>query len=70
MIADPLVRIISFTGSTAAGRRVGELAARHLKRVHLELGGNSALVILDDADVERAASAGAGGPSCTRARSA
>ena len=51
LITDPLVRIISFTGSTAAGRRVGELAARHLKRAHLELGGNSALVILDDADV-------------------
>src|ERR1700729_2991823 len=61
LITDPLVRIISFTGSTAAGRRVGELAARHLKRAHLELGGNSALVILDDADVARAASAGAGG---------
>ncbi len=61
LITDPLVRIISFTGSTAAGRRVGELAARHLKRVHLELGGNSALVILDDVDLERAASAGAWG---------
>jgi benzaldehyde dehydrogenase (NAD) len=61
LIADPLVRIISFTGSTAAGRRVGELAARHLKRVHLELGGNSALIILDDVDVARAASAGAWG---------
>ena len=61
LITDPLVRIISFTGSTAAGRRVGELAARHLKRVHLELGGNSALIILDDADLERAASAGAWG---------
>jgi benzaldehyde dehydrogenase (NAD) len=61
MIADPRVRIISFTGSTAAGRRVGELAARHLKRAHLELGGNSALVILDDADLDRAASAGAWG---------
>jgi benzaldehyde dehydrogenase (NAD) len=61
LIIDPLVRIISFTGSTAVGRRVGELAARHLKRVHLELGGNSALVILDDADVAKAASAGAWG---------
>jgi benzaldehyde dehydrogenase (NAD) len=61
LITDPLVRIISFTGSTAVGRRVGELAARHLKRVHLELGGNSALVILDDADVAKAASAGAWG---------
>ncbi len=61
LITDPLVRIISFTGSTAVGRRIGELAARHLKRVHLELGGNSALVILDDVDVAKAASAGAWG---------
>jgi benzaldehyde dehydrogenase (NAD) len=61
LITDPLVRVISFTGSTAAGRRVGELAARHLKRAHLELGGNSALVILDDVDLARAASAGAWG---------
>jgi benzaldehyde dehydrogenase (NAD) len=61
VITDPLVRIVSFTGSTAAGRRVGELAARHLKRVHLELGGNSALIILDDVDLDRAASAGAWG---------
>ncbi len=61
LITDPLVRIISFTGSTAVGRRVGELAARHLKRAHLELGGNSALVILDDADIAKAAAAGAWG---------
>jgi benzaldehyde dehydrogenase (NAD) len=61
IITEPLVRIISFTGSTAVGRRIGELAARHLKRAHLELGGNSALVILDDVDVARAASAGAWG---------
>jgi benzaldehyde dehydrogenase (NAD) len=61
LITDPLVRIISFTGSTAVGRRIGELAARHLKRTHLELGGNSALVILDDVDVAAAASAGAWG---------
>src|SRR6202041_1643317 len=61
VITDPLVRIVSFTGSTAAGRRVGELAARHLKRVHLELGGNSALIVLDDADLDAAAAAGAWG---------
>ena len=61
LITDPMVRVISFTGSTAAGRRVGELAGKHLKRAHLELGGNSALVILDDADVAAAASAGAWG---------
>ena len=61
LVADPRVRVISFTGSTSAGRKVGELAARHLKRAHLELGGNSALIVLDDADVERAVSAGAWG---------
>ena len=60
LIEEPLVRVISFTGSTAAGRRVGELAARHLKRVHLELGGNSALS-LDDADLDRAVAAAAWG---------
>jgi benzaldehyde dehydrogenase (NAD) len=61
LITEPAVRIVSFTGSTAVGRRVGEQAARHLKRVHLELGGNSALIILDDADLALAASAGAWG---------
>ncbi|MFJ7269180.1 aldehyde dehydrogenase family protein [Streptomyces sp. NPDC099050] len=54
VVADPLVRVVSFTGSTASGRIVGELAGRHLKRAHLELGGNSALVVLRDADVEAA----------------
>jgi benzaldehyde dehydrogenase (NAD) len=54
LVTDPGIRVISFTGSTAVGRRVGELAGRHLKRAHLELGGNSALLVLDDADVEDA----------------
>ncbi|MEW2412901.1 aldehyde dehydrogenase family protein [Streptomyces sp. NPDC046866] len=54
VVADPLVRVVSFTGSTAAGRAVAELGGRHLKRLHLELGGNSALVVLRDADVEAA----------------
>ncbi|MFJ3725695.1 aldehyde dehydrogenase family protein [Streptomyces sp. NPDC090045] len=54
VVVDPRVRVVSFTGSTAAGRTVGELAGRHLKRAHLELGGNSALVVLRDADVEAA----------------
>jgi benzaldehyde dehydrogenase (NAD) len=61
LVTDPRIRVVSFTGSSATGRKVAELGARHLKRVHLELGGNSALVILDDADVERAVSAGAWG---------
>ncbi len=61
LVTDPHVGVISFTGSTAAGRKVGALAGQHLKRVHLELGGNSALIVLDDADLDKAASAGAWG---------
>ena len=48
--------MISLTGSTAAGRRVAELAAASVKRVALELGGKSAAVILDDADFDKAVS--------------
>jgi betaine-aldehyde dehydrogenase len=50
--------MVSFTGSTRAGRRVAEVAARTIKRVRLELGGKSANVILDDADLEKAVKAG------------
>ena len=59
LVTDPHVDMVSFTGSTAAGRRVGTLAGGLLKRVSLELGGNNAFVVLDDADLEAAASAGA-----------
>jgi len=61
MCEDPNIRMISFTGSTATGRKVGEAAGRNLKRVVLELGGNSPLVVLEDADIEAASSAGAWG---------
>jgi benzaldehyde dehydrogenase (NAD) len=61
LVADPRTRVISFTGSTAAGRKVAALGAEHLKRVHLELGGNSALLVLDDVDVDQVASVGAWG---------
>ncbi len=61
VVSAPEVRIVSFTGSTAAGRKVGELGARHLKRTHLELGGNNALIVLPGADLPLAASAGAFG---------
>jgi benzaldehyde dehydrogenase (NAD) len=56
---NPDVAMISFTGSTAVGRLVGEAAGRTLKRVSLELGGNNALIVLDDADLDVASSAGA-----------
>jgi len=54
----PEVDMITFTGSTTAGRRVGEVAARTVKRVALELGGKSANVLLDDADLARAVKVG------------
>ena len=49
----PDVDMVSFTGSTAAGKRVAEVAARTVKRVALELGGKSANILLDDADFEK-----------------
>ncbi len=61
LVDEPRVPVISFTGSTPAGRAIGARAGELLKRAHLELGGNSALVVLEDADVEAAASAGAWG---------
>ncbi|CAG4882282.1 Benzaldehyde dehydrogenase [NAD(+)] [Georgfuchsia toluolica] len=59
LVTDPDVTMISFTGSTAAGRRVGELAGKHLKKVALELGGKNSMIILDDADLDAATSCGA-----------
>jgi acyl-CoA reductase-like NAD-dependent aldehyde dehydrogenase len=58
IVAHPDVDMITFTGSTAAGRRIGEVAAKTVKRVALELGGKSANVILDDADLARAVKVG------------
>ena len=59
LVTDPNVNLVSFTGSTAAGRRVGELAGARLKKVSLELGGNNAFIVLDDADLAAATAAGA-----------
>ncbi|MFG1279852.1 benzaldehyde dehydrogenase [Xanthobacter autotrophicus] len=59
LVADPDIAMISFTGSTAVGRKIGSLAGGHLKKVALELGGKNALIILDDADLDRAVSNGA-----------
>ena len=64
--SDPRVDLVSFTGSTATGRKVMASAADTLKRVFLELGGKSAFIVLDDADVA-AASAVSGFTACTHA---
>jgi len=54
IVAHPAIDMVSFTGSTAAGKRIGAVAAQTVKRVSLELGGKSANVILDDADLQTA----------------
>jgi acyl-CoA reductase-like NAD-dependent aldehyde dehydrogenase len=71
----PDVAKIAFTGSTAVGRRVGELAAQSIKRVTLELGGKSANIVFADADLEAAAASAplavfgnAGQDCCARSR--
>ncbi|MEV2225887.1 benzaldehyde dehydrogenase [Nocardia vinacea] len=61
IVDHPQVPVIAFTGSSATGRAIATSAAQSFKRVHLELGGNSALIVLDDADLEKAVSAGAFG---------
>ena len=61
LVKDKHVDMISFTGSTKVGRSIGAGAGALLKRVSLELGGNNAFIVLDDADIEAAASAGAWG---------
>jgi len=54
LCTDKHVQMIQFTGSTNVGRRVAELAGRHLKRVSVELGGNNAFIVLEDSDVDAA----------------
>ena len=75
LVTHPLVRKVSFTGSTDVGRRIMELAARDLKRVSLELGGKSPNIIFADADWQRAADtspmsvfANTGQDCCARSR--
>lgn len=66
LVADPRVDLVSFTGSTATGRKVMASASETLKKVFLELGGKSAFVVLDDADL-RGAVATAAFTVCTHA---
>jgi acyl-CoA reductase-like NAD-dependent aldehyde dehydrogenase len=75
IVEHPDVAKIAFTGSTAVGRRVGELASQSIKRVTLELGGKSANIVFADADLQKAASSAplavfgnAGQDCCARSR--
>jgi acyl-CoA reductase-like NAD-dependent aldehyde dehydrogenase len=75
IVGHPDVAKVAFTGSTAVGRRIGEIASASIKRVTLELGGKSANVIFADADLEQAALAApmavfgnAGQDCCARSR--
>ncbi|MEO8290688.1 MAG: aldehyde dehydrogenase family protein [Gaiellaceae bacterium] len=75
IVENPDVAKVAFTGSTAVGRRVAEIASQSIKRVTLELGGKSANVVFADADLERAAAAApgavfgnAGQDCCARSR--
>ena len=59
LVSHPDVAMIHFTGSTTVGRRIAQAAAGQLKKVSLELGGNNALLVLDDADIDQATMIGA-----------
>ena len=60
LIASPIVRKITFTGSTPVGKQLAALAGRHMKRVSMELGGHAPVIVCEDADVALAVrSAGA-----------
>ena len=55
LITSPIVRKVSFTGSVPVGKQLAALAGAHMKRITMELGGHSPVIVCDDADVERAA---------------
>ena len=61
LVREPKIDMVSFTGSSAGGKAVAATAAESLKRIHLELGGNNAMIVLDDVDLEKAASVAAFG---------
>src|SRR3989449_9517054 len=73
LVEHPRVAMVSFTGSLEVGREIAAYCARYSKRVHLELGGKNAIIVLDDADMDLALDAavwsafGTSGQRCTAA---
>jgi aldehyde dehydrogenase (NAD+) len=73
LVEHPDVGVVSFTGSTATGRKVSEAAARAFKHCHLEMGGKNVIMVMDDADVDLAVDGavwggfGTSGQRCTAA---
>ncbi|MBO1358525.1 aldehyde dehydrogenase [Acetobacter sacchari] len=57
LVAHPLTKLITMTGSTPAGKKIMAAAAEHLKEVRLELGGKAPFIVMEDADIEKAAQA-------------
>lgn len=57
LLGSPVVRVLSFTGSTSVGKQLGKIAASNLQRCVLELGGHSPVVVFEDADISKAVSA-------------
>jgi succinate-semialdehyde dehydrogenase/glutarate-semialdehyde dehydrogenase len=55
LIPNPVIRKITFTGSTVVGKQLAALAGKHMKRVTMELGGHAPVIVFDDADVDSAA---------------
>jgi 1-pyrroline dehydrogenase len=55
LVGHPKVRMVSITGDTATGKRVAQIAAQTVKRLHLELGGKAPVIVFDDADLDLAA---------------
>ncbi|MDH4562826.1 NAD-dependent succinate-semialdehyde dehydrogenase [Pseudomonas sp. BN411] len=60
LVRSPIIRKVSFTGSTAVGRKLGALAAEHLKLTTMELGGHAPFIVCEDADLDAAATLACG----------
>jgi succinate-semialdehyde dehydrogenase/glutarate-semialdehyde dehydrogenase len=70
LIAHPVIRKVTFTGSTPVGKQLAALAGQHMKRVTMELGGHAPVIVCEDADVALAVKAAGAPSSATPARCA